>query len=343
MTHKLTDIEKGRMVERIDNGMTYREAGREFGIDHKTTARLYRTVKSIGNIRRKVGSGPQRKWSERESRIAKKLIHTGKANTAVDVRRILEGDYKKKLSVETVRRILRSHGLNGRIRIKKPLLTARHKKLRLKFAKKYRKWKKEDWRKVMFTDETKINRFGSDGKLYCWRKKNEPMSDRTTKPSVKGGGGGFMVWSCFGYNGVGWATKITGTMNQTLYKDVLEDEMKGSIEYCIPGQHQDDFIFAQDNAPCHKAESIMKWFQGEGITLLEHPPQSPDLNPIENLWRIIKHKLYNNVNIRSVEYLWKEFEKEWEHIGKDICQKLIDSMPERLDAVIKAKGGHTKY
>ncbi len=66
-----------------------------------------------------------------------------------------------------------------------------------------------------------------------------------------------MAWGCIGYKGVGWATKITGTMNQNLYLEVLEDEMKGSIEHCVPSEHQDDWIFQQDNAPCHKAKKVM--------------------------------------------------------------------------------------
>ena len=87
----------------------------------------------------------------------------------------------------------------------------------------------------------------------------------------------------------------------------------------------------------------MDWFDENGINVLDHPPQSPDLNPIENLWRIIKHKLYNDSSIRGINDLWERFEQEWDAVGADICKKLIDSMPKRLEAVIKAKGGPTKY
>ena len=263
--------------------------------------------------------------------------------TAVDIQRQMHRMKLPKISLLTIRRILKSEGLNGRIRVKKPLLTKRHKKLRLKFAKKYRHWTSSDWRKVIFSDETQIRRIGSSGKLYCWRFVKEPVSERTSKPTVKKDGGDFMIWSCFGYNGVGWAAKINGGINAELYKEVLEGEFLWSIEHCLQKRDQQNMVFQQDNAPCHKARSIMSWFDDNGIQLLDDPPQSPDLNPIENLWRILKHKLHQDGTINTAEKLWNQFEKEWENISGDICKKLIDSMPKRLAAVIKAKGGPTKY
>ena len=143
-------------------------------------------------------------------RIAKRIIMTGEATNAVELRRILNKHYKTSFCVDTVKRILKAQGLNGRIRIKKPRLTKRHKKLRLKFAKKYKSWKKEDWEKVIFSDETRISRIGSDGKRYIWRKVGETLSNRIIEPTVKGGGGNIMIWGCFGINGVGHAARIHG-------------------------------------------------------------------------------------------------------------------------------------
>lgn len=343
MTHKLSDIEKGILFERVRTGMSYREAGRQFGIGHKVAKRVYLAIRDAGTMQRQKGSGRPKKWTKRQARLCRRLIYAGTAQTAVQLKRCLAKDYQMVLSAATIRRILKSQGLNGRIRIKKPLLTKRHKKLRLNFAKKYKHWTRREWSRVMFSDETKINRLGSDGKEYIWREVNEPLSDRTVKPTVKGGGGSIMVWGCMGMQGVGYSSKITGTMNAALYKEVLKDEMMKSREWCLEEKNQEDFIFQQDNAPCHKAKSVMSWFDEKGIELLDHPPQSPDLNPIENLWRTLKLKIYNNNDISSVDELWEAFQKEWEDIEPEICEKLLESMPRRLAAVIKAKGGHTKY
>ena len=142
---------------------------------------------------------------------------------------------------------------------------------------------------------------------------------------------------------IGHSTKITGTVNADMYKEILKDEMMKSRVWCLEDEDQDNFVFQQDNAPCHKAKSVMQWFKEKGVVLLDHPPQSPDLNPIENLWRIIKLKIYKNHEISSLDKLWQVYEQEWESIESEICVKLIESMPKRIAAVILAKGGHTKY
>ena len=69
----------------------------------------------------------------------------------------------------------------------------------LKFARYHENWTVEDWKRILWSDETKINRIGSDGRAYTWKKKKEPLSDRTTTPTVKhGGGNNLMVWGCMG-------------------------------------------------------------------------------------------------------------------------------------------------
>ncbi len=99
----------------------------------------------------------------------------------------------------------------------------------------------------MFSDETRINCFDSDGKQYIWRKSNEALSKRITRPTVKHGGSSIMIWSCFGYKGVGWSCRINGTMNSEMYLSVLQDEMARSVEWCIPPEHVNDWYFQQDN------------------------------------------------------------------------------------------------
>ena len=74
------------------------------------------------------------------------------------------------------------------------------------------------------------------------------------------------------------------------------------------------------------------------------PAQSPDLNPIEHLWTHLKKKLaeYEQPPKEILE-LWERAEAEWNKIDKEVCQNLIESMPRRIEAVIGAKGGYTKY
>jgi hypothetical protein len=74
------------------------------------------------------------------------------------------------------------------------------------------------------------------------------------------------------------------------------------------------------------------------------PAQSPDLNPLEHLWGHLKRRLVEHKHPPTgMEELWRRIEEEWNKIPAEVCQKLIESMPRRIEAVIEAKGGYTKY
>ncbi len=103
-----------------------------------------------------------------------------------------------------------------------------------------------------------------------------------------------------------------------------------------------DFIFQQDLAPAHSAKATSTWFKDHGITVLNWPANSPDLNPIENLWGIVKRKMrYARPN--NAEELKATIRAIWALITPEQCHRLIDSMPRLIAAVIQAKGAPTKY
>ena len=131
-------------------------------------------------------------------------------------------------------------------------------------------------------------------------------------------------------------------MDAKLYRDILNDELQHSIE--LFDIDYDHLIFQQDNDPKQTSHIIRKWFADNNIQLLDWPAQSPDLNPIEHLWEHLKRQLAKyEGEPKSIHELWTRVEAEWEKIPKEVCVDLIKSMPRRVAAVLKAKGGYTKY
>ncbi len=103
-----------------------------------------------------------------------------------------------------------------------------------------------------------------------------------------------------------------------------------------------DFIFQQDLAPAHTAKGTKSWFDDHGVTVLDWPANSPDLNPIEYLWGIVKRKM-RDTRPNNADELKATVKETWASIPPQQCHKLITSMPRQIEAVIKAKGAPTKY
>lgn len=246
------------------------------------------------------------------------------------------------ISSRTVRRRLVEQNLFGRSSRKVPMLTKRHCQNRLTFANAHKDWDGpvlgKKWRNVLWSDESKINLIGSDGKTWVRRPKNAEWNPRYTTKTFKHGGGNIMVWGCFSWHGVGPLYWIKRNMDQYLYVEILNEIMLPYAEWEMPLKWQ----FQQDNDPKHTSRLAKKWFLDNGVKLMTWPAQSPDLNPIENLWKIVKERI-GPLKSKNKDELWKNIQNAWYAIPNQICRDLVDSMPKRCKAVLANKGHATKY
>jgi hypothetical protein len=254
-------------------------------------------------------------------------------------------------SVSTVKMRLRARGLNGRIARRKPKLTVDHKRRRLEFATTHLNWTREQWSKVVWSDESRFVLYQNDKRRqYVRRLVDEEYDEKCVQTTVKHGGAGIMVWGCMSRVGLGACIRVEGNINQVVYLDILRETM-------LPSAHQlvgTDFIFQQDNAPSHTARSVMNWMENPtpevlavmganwDFELITWPAQSPDLNPIEHLWDAIERELSRGEAPRGgLAGLTARVEEIWEEIPIDLIEKLVDSMPKRCQEVINARGSFT--
>ncbi len=142
-----------------------------------------------------------------------------------------------------------------------------------------------------------------------------------------------MIWAAMSSAGVGPLCFLKSTVNAAIYQEILEHFMLPSADKLYGDA---DFIFQQDLAPAHTAKGTKSWFNGHGVTVLDWPANSPDLNGI------VKRKM-RDTRPNNADELKATVKETWASIPPQQCHKLITSMPRRIEAVIKAKGAPTKY
>ncbi len=222
-----------------------------------------------------------------------------------------------------------------RKRATKPLLNQRQRQKRLTWGVEKKNWTVAQWSKVLFSDKSKFCiSFGNQGPRV-WRKSGEAQNPCCLKSSVKFPQS-VMIWAAMSSAGVGPLCFLKSTVNAAIYQEILEHFMLPSADKLYGDA---DFIFQQDLAPAHTAKGTKSWFNDHGVTVLDWPANSPDLNPIENLSGIVKRDTRPN----NADELKATVKETWASIPPQQCHKLITSMPRWIEAVIKAKGAPTKY
>ncbi len=161
-----------------------------------------------------------------------------------------------------------------------PLLKQKHHQKHLTWAKEKQNWTVAQWSKVLFSDESKFSISFVNQGPRVWRKRGEAQNPCCLKSSVKFPQS-VMIWAAMSSAGVGPLCFLKSTVNAAIYQDILEHFMLPSADKLYGDA---DFIFQQDLAPAHTAKGTKSWFNDHGVTVLDWPANSPDLNPKENLW-----------------------------------------------------------
>jgi transposase len=218
---KISLEKRYRIVFLKEQGHSASSIGKMMKVSRHSVSEIVQKHKETGTVNDRVRSGRPAMTSQREDR---QLVRTSLQDpklTAVDISRDFKINDRKHgevaPSVWTVRRRLRKAGLCGRVARKKPFLRQVNKVKRLAWAKKHSDWTVEDWKKVVWSDESPFTIFRTTGKTYVRRREGEAYKASCIVPTVKHGGGKLMVWGCFRWNQTGKLHWIKETMDQHVY------------------------------------------------------------------------------------------------------------------------------
>ncbi|QRV75773.1 DDE superfamily endonuclease [Ceratobasidium sp. AG-Ba] len=319
--------------------MLFRKIGPLVNVHPTTASRIYernRKTRSLTSVAAK--SGRPRILSDSDAKFTALSLARGHTYNVVQ----LWNQLFPHVSVQTVRRNLKSIGIRAFVRHCVPLITRRNQRIRLEWCQEQASWTLADWARHMYSDEKKFNLFGSDGRHYTYRTVGKSMDPCYTKKTVKHGGGSVMTWGCVTWRGVGRLVHIHGTLTSQYYTEILKEGLLGTLKDMRIQKNQ--IVFQQDNDPKHTSQVARDWLSAQSISVLPWPAQSPDLNIIEHVWSYVDRQVHSRCTPpKNLTELWEAIKEEWYCVPQSLIDHLYESIPERVQAVIDAHGGNTRY
>jgi transposase len=343
---ELTPIQRAQIVGAIDGGASIRETAKRLGFPYSTVRSTVKASPQRHNHQDIPRAGRPPKWGARDERFILKYARRHPKATYAQIR----AEMPTPLSRETIRKILERSGIKKWMCKKRPEITDQVAYKRHMWALERKDWTSERWGTIIFSDESSIERGAGGQRQWAWRTAAQKWSTPHLQTYKKGRDLSVMVWGAIWLGGrsdlilmdIDEEAKRSG-YSANSYLDVLERTIESCWE---PGR-----TFMQDNAPIHKARKVMDWFESYGIPLLDWPPYSPDMNPIEHVWAKMKEWLVQHYpNARewgssqaALDRLGRVIIEAWEAVPQEFIDGLINTMTSRINSLLDAGGWHTKY
>lgn len=327
------------IISSCKSGKSAYKIAEDLHLARSTVQSIIQHYKKTGKISSLKKTGRPRITTPAENRVLKKIIKKNRRARAGELTVKWREMIKKDVSVDTCKRVMKRMGYGFYTAKEKPLLTDQQKKKRRVFALARRYWTMDQWRSIIWSDESRFEVAVGDERKKIVRNKDEAFQKDCLKRKVKFPTS-VMIWGCMSAQGVGQLHFIDGTVNAPKYQEILRTSLLPSIPSL---QHENTYVFQQDGASCHTAKSTAAWLRNHNIPTLQNwPPSSPDLSPIETLWWKMKKKLRKDP-AKSKEDLKNKINTVWDSISSAECAALVDTMPRRIEAVIKRHGDTTQW
>lgn len=191
----------------------------------------------------------------------------------------------------------------------------------------------EQFTDVIFTDECTVQ-LDHHGRL-CFRKQRElrVLKQRPKHPAK------IHIWGGISMRGTTRLVMFTGNMNAVRFGKIIEAALVPFVRTCYPDGHR----LQQDNDPKHSSKHVKRLFKFHGIYWWKTPPESPDLNPVENCWGSLKQFLRTTYKPTNLQELMDGIEEFWASLTPDICKKYIGHLHKVMPKVIEVNGNPSGY
>ncbi len=317
-------------------GATQAHVARIMGCAKCTIVRLVRRHRQTGRTADRPRSGRPKVTTPREDRHLR-LLHL--RNRFLTVTSSAGNGLGHPVSRRTVSRRLRHYGIRAYRPFKGMTLTCEHRRRRLRWARTVRRWQQRDWRRLLFSDESRFKIFESDGRVRVHRRRGERTSSCCVQEVVPYGGGSVMVWGGISGDVKTDLIVLDGTLTARRYIDeVLTPVVLPFL------QRYPRTLFQQDNATPHTAIVTRDFLEAHNVNVLPWPARSPDMSPIEQLWdhlgRQVRRRQQPPLTRNALALALQE---EWRQIPVHVVRRLVHSARRRVRACIEARGGHTRY
>ncbi|GFW04411.1 transposable element Tcb2 transposase [Trichonephila clavipes] len=332
---------RGRIIGKLEEGRSVTSVAAEFGIAHSIVSRLWRQFQTTGTAIRGFSSGRPRGTTPADDRYIVLQARRNRRQTAGEIARHTTQATGRPMSRFTVARRLHGGGLFARRPVRCVPLTPAHRRRRSLWCREHRNWRDNEWGRVLFTDESRFSLSSDSHRILIWRERGSRNHPSKIIERDRYGGRGVLVW---GGIMLGSRTDLhifdVGSVNGTRFcNEILLPYVR-----LFRGAMGLQFLFMDDNAPCHRTVATEQLLESEDIERMDWPARSPDLNPIEHVWDFLGRRLAARtlppVTIRELRLALQD---GWAAMPQQLIDTLILSMGRCCETYLAVRGDHIPY
>ncbi|KFM57054.1 Transposable element Tcb2 transposase, partial [Stegodyphus mimosarum] len=327
--YHLEESVKWRIIGRLEAGQSIMETATCLNISRQTVSKLWKQFQNDGSVVRRPGQGRKRMTTASEDRYLALTARRNRKATARQLSSELAAATGTVASRQTIYRRLNEKGLYARKPRVCVLLSSQKKRDRFNWCKEHQNWTEHQWSHVLFTDESRFSLTGDSKRVYIWRESGTRNDPSNIVERDRFGSGGVMVWGGIMIDG---RTPLHVFSSGSVTGQIYRDEVLDPYVRLFRGAYGPDFLFMDDNARPHRANLVDEFLESEDIKRIPWPPNSPDLNPIENLWDYLGRAIARiHPPPRDVNALKTALLEEWRLIPQTVVNNVISSLKTRCD------------